>query len=288
MNDFSQFREIAVNFLQILILAVPIYYLLRFLRRTRGYRILAMLFVVLIIVEFASGLLNMDELSWLLSRIAASLPIALVIIFQPELRRIFAEIGSRSPSTTSEQASLDVVKEISNAVEALASQKIGALIAIERAHTLDEFTGVGRMLKAPVVGELLATLFYPHTPMHDGGVIIRGDTILSAGCVFPLGDLSDTRKTFGTRHRAAIGLSGKTDAIVIVVSEETGLISVAYRGEILRGIEIDGLREILTMGIVYDDERKTSESIEAVRDSTPLPEEMDRVAQAIAKIKEEG
>lgn len=268
-------------------LAVPIYYLLKFLRRTKGYRILVGLSVVLLAMHLMSRLLNMDEIGWLLSRIASSLPIAMVIIFQPELRRIFAEIGSRS-SSKGDDDKVDIVNEITNAVEALASQKIGALIAIERRHSLEEYTSVGRMLNAPVVAELLATLFYPHTPMHDGGVIIRDGVIMSAGCVFPLGDLSDKRKSFGTRHRAAIGLSEATDAIVVVVSEETGLISVAYRGEILRGIEPDGLRQILNSGINYSDESKTTESIIAVRDATPLPEHVDEVAQAIAKIKEAG
>lgn len=287
VNDFTYFFAVAIDLLQILILAVPIYYLIGFLRRTSGYRILIGLCLVLLGIELASRVLNMDEISWLLSRIAVSLPFMLVIIFQPELRRIFAEIGSRT-ATKSSTPEVDVVNEICNAVEALASQKIGALIAVERAHNLDEFTSVGRTLNAPVVAELLATLFYPHTPMHDGGVVIRDGIILSAGCVFPLGDLSDKRKAFGTRHRAAIGLSEATDAIVIVVSEETGLISVAYRGDIVRGIEVNGLHEILTNGIQHDDERKTSESIDAVRDATPSPEETDRVAQAIAKIKEEG
>lgn len=272
---------------QVLLLAVPLYFLLKFLRRTRGYRILVGICLVLIGMRLVSKYLQMDEIGWMLDHLATYLPLALIIIFQPELRRIFAEIGSRTASRTTKPAA-DIVREITNAVNVLASQKIGAIIAIERGVRLDNYTKVARMLNAPVVAELLATLFYPHTPMHDGGVIIRDGTILCAGCVFPLGALLDRRKAFGTRHRAAIGLSEETDAIVVVVSEETGLISVAYGGEILRGIEADGLYSILESGMSSRDERAASDSISAVRESTLSPEKVDKVAEAIAKIKEEG
>ena len=271
---------------QILLLAVPLYFLLKFLRRTKGYRILIGISLVLMGMRFASRSLQMDEIGWILDHFATNLPLALIIIFQPELRRIFAEIGSRTSAKSSKTASTDVVVEITNAVRVLASQKIGALIAIERGVSLDHYTKVGRALNAPVVAELLATLFYPHTPMHDGGVIIRDGIILCAGCVFPIGALAERRKAFGTRHRAAIGLSEETDALVVVVSEETGLISVAYGGEILRGLEIEGLRTILESGVNSKDERTASESISAVRDSTPVLENVDKVAAAIAKIKE--
>ena len=271
---------------QILLLAVPLYFLLKFLRRTKGYRILIGISLVLMGMRFASRSLQMDEIGWILDHFATNLPLALIIIFQPELRRIFAEIGSRTSAKSSKTASTDVVVEITNAVRVLASQKIGALIAIERGVSLDHYTKVGRTLNAPVVAELLATLFYPHTPMHDGGVIIRDGIILCAGCVFPIGALAERRKAFGTRHRAAIGLSEETDALVVVVSEETGLISVAYGGEILRGLEIEGLRTILESGVNSKDERTASESISAVRDSTPILENVDKVAAAIAKIKE--
>ena len=271
---------------QILLLAVPLYFLLKFLRRTKGYRILIGISLVLMGMRFASRSLQMDEIGWILDHFATNLPLALIVIFQPELRRIFAEIGSRTATKSPKTASTDVVVEITNAVRVLASQKIGALIAIERGVSLDHYTKVGRALNAPVVAELLATLFYPHTPMHDGGVIIRDGIILCAGCVFPIGALAERRKAFGTRHRAAIGLSEETDALVVVVSEETGLISVAYGGEILRGLEIEGLRTILESGVNSKDERTASESISAVRDSTPVLENVDKVAAAIAKIKE--
>ncbi len=287
MYGYYQPMSFLLDLCQVLLLAVPLYFLLKFLRRTRGYRILVGICLVLIGMRIVSTYLQMDEIGWMLDHLATYLPLALVIIFQPELRRIFAEIGSRTASRTA-KPDTDIVREITNAVNVLASQKIGAIIAIERGVRLDNYTKVARMLNAPVVAELLATLFYPHTPMHDGGVIIREGTILCAGCVFPLGALLERRKAFGTRHRAAIGLSEETDAIVVVVSEETGLISVAYGGEILRGIEVDGLYSILESGMSSRDERTASESISAVRESTLSPEKVDKVAQAIAKIKEEG
>ncbi len=272
---------------QILLLAVPLYFLLKFLRRTRGYRILVGIVLVFIGMRFVSRFLQMDEIGWMIDRLAAFLPLALIIIFQPELRRIFAEIGSRTAARP-EQPAADIIREITNAVDVLARQKIGAIIAVERGVPLDHYTKVARMLNAPVVAELLATLFYPHTPMHDGGVIIREGTILCAGCVFPLGTTVDRRKAFGTRHRAAIGLSEETDAIVVVVSEETGLISVAYGGEMVRGIEIDGLYVILKSGMGSHDDRTASESISAARETTGPLDQIDEVAAAIARIKEEG
>lgn len=272
---------------QILLLAVPLYFLLKFLRRTRGYRILVGIVLLTIGMRLVSRFLQMDEIGWMLDRLATYLPLSLVIIFQPELRRIFAEIGSRT-APRPEKAASDIVREITNAIDVLASQKIGALVAIERSVSLDHYTKVARMLNAPVVAELLATLFYPHTPMHDGGVIIREGMILCAGSVFPLGTVVERRKAFGTRHRAAIGLSEETDAIVIVVSEETGLISVAYGGEILRGVDPDGLYSILESGMASHDERTAKESISAVRESTDSPESVDKVAEAIARIKEEN
>lgn len=286
MYGFDQPMSLIFDLCQIFLLAVPLYFLLKFLRRTRGYRILVGIVLLTIGMRLVSRFLQMDEIGWMLDRLATYLPLSLVIIFQPELRRIFAEIGSRT-SPRPEKAPTDIVREITTAIDLLASQKIGALVAIERGVSLDHYTKVARMLNAPVVAELLATLFYPHTPMHDGGVIIREGMILCAGCVFPLGTTMERRKAFGTRHRAAIGLSEETDAIVLVVSEETGLISVAYGGEILRGVETDGLYSILESGMGSRDERTATESISAVRESTDSPESVDKVAEAIARIKEE-
>ena len=285
--DLTIYRTYVLGVIQIVVLAFPLYYLLKFLRRTKGYRILLGICIVLVGVSIAARELALDEIGWLLDHVAAFLPLAMVIIFQPELRRVFAEIGSRAAAKP-QKPQADLVAQLKTAVDLLASQRIGALIAIERGVSLDHYPRVGRQLNAPVVSELLATLFYPHTPMHDGGVIIRDGVILSAGCVFPIGALAERRKAFGTRHRAAIGLSEETDAIVVVVSEETGLISVAYGGEIVRGLDIDSLGRILASGISSRDESTTAESIDSVREATPALDKVDQVAAAIARIKEEA
>lgn len=285
--DVLALKTFLLGLLQIVILAFPLFYLLKFLRRTKGYRILLGISVVLIGASLLAREFALDEIGWLMDHVATFLPLAMVIIFQPELRRIFAEIGSRT-SAKAQAPAMDLVTEIKNAVDLLASQRIGALIAIERSVSLDHYTRVGRRLDAPVVSELLATLFYPHTPMHDGGVIIRNGIIISAGCVFPVGALADRRRAFGTRHRAAIGLSEETDALVVVVSEETGLISVAYNGDILRGLDVDGLAKILMSGIRSHDEAAPAELMVSAREEGKSLAQVDPVAAAIARIKEEA
>jgi diadenylate cyclase len=186
------------------------------------------------------------------------------------------------------------VTVVVRAVEELSKQRIGALIAFERSASLRQFQQHGSELNAPLVWELLTTLFYPHTPMHDGGVVIRGSTIVAAGCVFPLATGQAERRSFGTRHRAAIGLSEETDALVVVVSEETGLVSVAYRGELTRGFDMAELRDVLTKTLVVP----KSESRSRRRAKQGLPagaaeavstreEGEDQVAAAIAAAKED-
>ena len=288
--------SLATDALQVVLLAVPLYYLFKFLRRSRGYRVLMGLFVTLSGAYFAANRLHLAEIDWILAHLATWLPLFLVVLFQPELRRIFAEIGARSqrPTLRGEKA-VNVVSKLAKSVESLAEQRIGAIIAIERTENLDSFAIGGRALGAPVNAELLDTIFWPGTPLHDGGVIIRGDMIAWAGCVFPLGAMDDRRRAFGTRHRAAIGLSEKTDALVVVVSEETGQMSVAYNGELLRGVNMNSLVKILRSCLAPEQGRRnTDQTISEARSgangasgddaATPQP---DRVAAAIAAVKEE-
>ncbi len=288
--------SLATDALQVVLLAVPLYYLFKFLRRSRGYRVLMGLFVTLSGAYFAANRLHLAEIDWILAHLATWLPLFLVVLFQPELRRIFAEIGARSqrPTLRGEKA-VNVVSQLAKSVESLAEQRIGAIIAIERTENLDSFAIGGRALGAPVNAELLDTIFWPGTPLHDGGVIIRGDMIAWAGCVFPLGAMDDRRRAFGTRHRAAIGLSEKTDALVVVVSEETGQMSVAYNGELLRGVNMNSLVKILRSCLAPEQGRRnTDQTISEARSgangasgddaATPQP---DRVAAAIAAVKEE-
>ena len=240
---------------QIAILAVLLYYVLKFLRRTRAYRILAGIVAVLLALYGGANLFAFDELGWLFEQIAPAIPVMFVVLFQPELRRIFADIGTSrrgAAASASADAAAVVVSTLVEAVESLSRKRIGAILAVEREESLEPYSTGGRRLDAPVNAELLLTIFYPGTSLHDGGVILRGGTIAWAGCVFPLGALGEDRRAFGTRHRAAIGLSERTDALVVVVSEETGIVSIAYHGELTRGVNAvalaDALREAVKTG----------------------------------------
>jgi len=169
----------------------------------------------------------------------------MLIIFQPEIRRALAELG-RQPVFRASVEKRSVIDHVVQAVELLAEHRVGALVALEREIGTRAIQETGTRLDAPIVPELLACIFFPHTPLHDGGVIIRGNKIVSAGCVFPLSHNTELHRTLGTRHRAAVGLSEETDAVIVVVSEETGTISVSYGGRLSRGLDGERLKRFLT------------------------------------------
>ena len=276
--------EILKAALQIVLLAVPLYYLLKFLRRSRGFPILAGLLAVLLALYGASLLFDLDALHWIVGRGAVWIPFVLVVVFQPELRRIFANIGGTHARTAlRKEAAVGVVSQLAKAFEALQEERIGAIVAIEREESLAAFTTGGRWIDAPVNAELLLTVFYPGTALHDGGVIVRGDRIAWAGCIFPLA-MDERRRAFGTRHRAAVGLSDRTDAIVVVVSEETGRVSVAYRGELLRGVSHNSLVQIL--GAAFEP-GEAAAPLAAAADAEAADAAPDRVARAIEAAKED-
>lgn len=232
------------GFIEILVLAVVFYYLIEFFRGTRGAAVLSGLILFLILMMVLTALFNLNTLSWVLQRFSVYLAVAFVVIFQPEIRRALAELGKQSVFTNS-TSQREIVDDVVRAVTDLADQKIGALIAIEREIGTRHIQESGTKLDSHITPELLTSIFFPHTPLHDGGVIIKGDRILSAGCVFPLSQRLELSKSLGTRHRAAIGFTEETDALVLVVSEETGAISVAFGGRLSRGIDQDRLRRIL-------------------------------------------
>ena len=231
--------------LEILILATVFYYLLKFFRGTRGSAILtgvAILFAALIVL---TKLTNLTILGFLLQKLMLYLAFALIVIFQPELRRGLARIG-RQGNFLATKARRALADPIADAVLLLASRKIGALIAIERAVETRAIQDTGTLLDSEVSAELLAALFFPGTPLHDGGVIISKDQIAAAGCVFPLTQNDDLASNLGTRHRAAIGMTEESDTVVVVVSEETGVISIAYNGRLKRGFDGAHLRRVLS------------------------------------------
>lgn len=231
--------------IEILILAMVFYFTLKVFRGTRGSAIftgLAILFVALIVVTQLS---NLTILSWLLQKLMGYLTIALIVIFHPEIRRALARLGQQG-NFVSLKARKALADPVTDAVQILAARKIGALIAIEREVETKGIQDTGTPLNCEVSAELLASLFYPGTPLHDGGVIISEERVAAAGCVFPLTQKADISRALGTRHRAAIGMTEETDTIVVVVSEETGVISIAYNGRLKRGFDGPHLRRILS------------------------------------------
>jgi len=223
----------ATGWIEIFLLTMIFYSTFRLFRRTRGAAIFSGLILVYGILYAVTSLSHLNVLNWVLSRIMIYLFLAFIIIFQPEIRRVLARLGRQSVWKNSGIASQEkLVEPITQAVLSLSKQKFGALIAIERDIGTRALQDTGTLLKSNVSAELLVSIFFPNSPLHDGGVIISGDRIRAAGCIFPLSEKEELSKTFGTRHRAAIGITEETDAVVIVVSEETGNISVAYNGRI--------------------------------------------------------
>src|SRR6185436_5196607 len=234
---------------EIFILAVGIYYVLTFVRGTRGASIVTGFLVVLLSLAFITKFLDLVVLRALLGTFTAFFVVAVVVLFQPELRRMLAQVGNLQLFTTA-QEQREIIEVIIQTVERLADVRIGALIAIEQSIQLQESVESGIPVDCLATPEMLETIFFPNNAIHDGGVIIKGDRIAYAACIFPLTRRQDLNKTLGTRHRAAIGLSEETDAIIVVVSEETGAISYAYQGELVRGVTSEELRAFLSSLLV--------------------------------------
>lgn len=235
------------GWIEIFVLAVMLYYIFVLFRGTRGAAILSGMIVLFVALFVVTSLVHLDTLNWLLQKLMAYIAVAIVVIFQPEIRRALAQLG-RQPNWRSNGLSsqLSMVDPLIKTVRLLSKQKIGALIAVEREIGTRNIQDTGIKLSSRISAELLSTIFFPRTPLHDGGVILAGGKIRAAGCLFPLSQKEELSKTLGTRHRAAIGITEETDAVVIVVSEETGTVSVAYNGRLRRGIEEEKLRRVLT------------------------------------------
>ncbi|MEM8781569.1 MAG: diadenylate cyclase CdaA [Planctomycetota bacterium] len=239
--------------IELAVIWVVIYLILRFLRGTRGARVVKGVALLLILGTLMVQVLGGDEklarLNFLYANFLAFASIMLVIVFQPELRRALVRLGEARLFRQAGQRKQRVVEELLASMEYLSNMKVGALIAIERQTGLRGIIEAGTPIDAEVSRQLLNTIFWPGTALHDLGVVIRGDRLAAAGAQFPLADLSDLPQELGSRHRAAIGLSQEADALILVVSEETGTISVAERGELTRGLSIAELRTILSKGM---------------------------------------
>jgi diadenylate cyclase len=249
MPDQIHIQDLWRPALEILILAVLIYYAFRFLRGTRGWPVVIGFVVVLLALALVTTLLKLQVLRWLLGTFSAFFAVAVLIIFQPELRRMLAELGNL-PLFASAHEQREIIEVIIQTVERLSEVKIGALIAIEQSIQLQEAVESGVPVDCEATPEMMETIFFPNNAIHDGGVIIKGDRIVYAACIFPLTQRQDLNKSLGTRHRAAIGLSEETDAVIVVVSEETGMISHAYKGQLVRGVSLEELRAFLTSVLV--------------------------------------
>ena len=234
---------------EIAILAVIIYYVFSFVRGTRGFSILTGFLVVLLTLALVSSIFEFRVLRFLLGTFSAFLAVAVVVIFQPELRRILAQLGNMQLFQTSHEQR-ENIEVIIQTVERLAEVRIGALIAIEQSIQLQESVESGIPVDCVATPEMLETIFFPNNAVHDGGVILNGDRIAYAACIFPLTRRQDLNKSLGTRHRAAIGLSEETDAIVVVVSEETGHVSYSYKGQLVRHVSSEELRAFLSSVLV--------------------------------------
>ncbi len=233
----------------ILAVSTVLYYTYGLLAETRAMNLVRGL-IVYVLVWFAAVQLRLTTLSWLLGNAATLGMFALIVVFQPELRGVLERLGRGR--LRENRLDVEAARELLRAIERMAARRLGALIALERRTPLGEYAITGELLNARVSARLLETIFTVGTPLHDGGVIMRGRKLTAAGCVFPLSDRDDL-KYLGTRHRAAVGLSESTDAFVIVVSEERGTIRVAERGRLspnLTPSELkDRLREVLDEAI---------------------------------------
>jgi diadenylate cyclase len=234
---------------EIFILTVGIYYALRFIRGTRGAPVVTGFLVLLLAFVLVSFLLKLTVLRYLLSGFSVYFLLAVLVIFQPELRRMLAELGNLPLFATAHEQR-ENIEVIIQTVERLADVRIGALIALEQSIHLQEAVESGIVVDCEATPEMLETIFFPNNAIHDGGVILKGDRIAFAACIFPLTQRQDLNKSLGTRHRAAIGLSEETDAVVVVVSEETGAVSYAYKGQLTRGVTSEELLAFLTSVLV--------------------------------------
>lgn len=250
--EFDLFMEHLLQYLrngcEIAILSFLIYFALVFLRGTRSAAILAGITLLILVLTGVSSALELRVIQWLLMQLWAFLALSFLIIFQPEIRRAFAEIGSQQalirPQSGSKQQK-EMIQTLVDSTFALAGLRIGALISIEQEIGFRSITETGTLINAPLSKELLMTFFYPNTPLHDGGVIINKNQVIAAGCIFPLTDSAEFTKSLGTRHRAGVGITEETDAVSIIVSEETGSVSLAYKGRLLRGLSKERLERHL-------------------------------------------
>lgn len=250
ISGFSQISWLDV--LDIVIIAILIYKLIVWTRETRAFEVLKGI-GLLFLCSIASQILSLTTLSWLLDSIvkSGSIIIVLVILFQPEIRRMLEKLGrsgkrlGKGLFDASEMRGSELVRDMHATLLSLSRRRVGALIVFEQKTGLGDIIGTGTRIDGLLSGALIENIFEPNTPLHDGAVIVRGSTLVAAGCFLPLSDDMAVSRELGTRHRAALGVSIVSDSITIVVSEETGAISIARDGKLMRYIDSKALKNVL-------------------------------------------
>jgi len=238
-----------ISLIDILIVAFVLYKLIMLIKGTRAVQLIKGL-AVLLIASTVSDWAGFYTINWILQKTMTMVFVALPVVFQPELRRALEQLGrgrffTRQVTLLGTEDVNRIVNEIIKAIQVLTKNKIGALMIIERETGIKDFIETGIKLDALVTSELLINIFIPKSPLHDGAIIIRGDRVMAAGCFLPLTEDPDLNKQLGTRHRAGIGITELSDAIAIIVSEETGVISVASEGKLTRYLDEKTLKELL-------------------------------------------
>src|ERR1700704_5649759 len=273
---------------EIVLLTVVIYYGYLYFRGTRGAKVLTGLAIVFLALTLISTLLKLAVIGWIIRSFSVFLAIALVVIFQPELRRALAELGGHPIfSLTSEKR--ETVHDLAEAVAQLANKQFGALIAIERDTSIKIFEETGVKIDADFSVELLLTLFHPKAALHDGGVIIRNGRIAAAACIFPVSQRETLDRSLGLRHRAGLGITEESDAIAVVVSEETGGISICHRRRIERNFTPETFRQRIAEILLHskyeetDSEKLAREvDLSPARDNALVPDQKERSDDALA------
>ena len=250
--------------IDILLVWLVLYYILKSIRNSVKLTLIFKGVVIVIVLKVISDIFNFVTIGLLLEYIIMWGPLALIIIFQPEIRTVLEQLGRSQLLGRHKVLTVDererLVYEIVQAMEYLRKMKIGALIVIERDVSLRDYIEKAKKIYGDITSELLISIFFPNNPLHDGGVIIQGDKISCAGAVFPTSSNPKTNKRLGTRHRAALGIAEETDAIALVVSEETGRLSIAVKGELFYNLTIDDIRMMLI------DELRPKQDIEEVEE----------------------
>lgn len=249
-SGFAQFTWL--DALDIIIIFLLLYKLIVWTKETRAYEVLKGI-GLLFLCSVASQLLQLNTLSWLLDAFlkSGSIIIVLVVLFQPEFRRVLERLGRGGKSIGSALfdaatlSSVEMIQDVQRAILSMARRRVGALIVVEQKTGLGDIINTGTPVDGLLSGALLENIFEPDTPLHDGAVIVRGSRIAAAGCFLPLSDDMNLARELGTRHRAALGVSTVSDSVTIVVSEETGAISLARDGKLVRYIDAKALHDIL-------------------------------------------